>query len=42
MLDGYAGDETLSPLPQTERELVIRVDDVLDFRQGPHTDVPDV
>ena len=41
MLDGYQDDQTLEPLPQVERELVVRVEKVLAFSQGPHSDVPD-
>lgn len=41
MLDGYPEGETPEPLPQVERELVIRVDEVLAFSQGPHSDVSD-
>ncbi len=37
MVDGYAPGQ--EPVPQVERELVIRVADVLRFRQGPHSDV---
>jgi hypothetical protein len=40
MLDGYPEGKTLVPLPQVERELVIRVDEVMAFSQGPHSDVP--
>jgi hypothetical protein len=40
MLDGYSGDESVFEVPQVERELVIRVEEVSGFRQGPHSDVP--
>ena len=40
MLDGYAPDEEEGILPQVERELLISVNEVLSFSQGPHTDTP--
>jgi hypothetical protein len=42
MLDGYAGGEAPRAQPQVEWELVVRVDEALDFSQGPHSDEPDV
>ncbi len=39
VLDGYApGLEGEPPLPQVERRLVVRVERVMDFRIGPHSD----
>jgi pyridoxine/pyridoxamine 5'-phosphate oxidase len=39
VMDGYAPDlEEAQPAPQVERQLVIRVDTVLDFRRAPHSD----
>jgi hypothetical protein len=41
MLDGFApAEEKLPPVPQVERELILRVDEILDFRQAAHTDEP--
>jgi hypothetical protein len=41
MLDGIApGQAPLPPVPQVERELILRVRQILDFRQAPHTDEP--
>jgi hypothetical protein len=40
VLDGYAYEEAQAALPQVERELVIRVDEMLAFSQGPHSDAP--
>ena len=42
MLDGYdPALEHTAPLPQVERDLVLRVERVLVFRHGPHTDAPE-
>jgi hypothetical protein len=39
VLDGYApGLEGQPPLPQVERRLLVRVEKVMDFRIGPHSD----
>jgi len=39
VLDGYApGLEGQPPLPQVEQRLVVRVERVMDFRIGPHSD----
>lgn len=39
IMDGYApGAESTPPLPQVEEELRIRVEKILDFRLGPHSD----
>jgi hypothetical protein len=40
VVDGHVPELGEETLPQVERELVIRVDEVLPFRQGPHSDVP--
>jgi hypothetical protein len=41
ILDGVAaGPAPLPAVPQVERELILRVSQVLEFRQAPHTDVP--
>ena len=40
ILDGYVpGEEDKPPLPQLERELLIRVDEILAFSHAPHGDV---
>ena len=40
VLDGYAPEvEKDSPLPQVERQLVVRVERVLSFTHAPHSDV---
>ncbi|MBN1180317.1 MAG: pyridoxamine 5'-phosphate oxidase family protein [Anaerolineae bacterium] len=40
ILDGYAPEqEDESPPPQVERELLVRVDKILDFSHAPHSDV---
>jgi len=40
ILDGYSpAFEKQQPLPQVERKLLIKVEKILDFKLGPHTDV---
>jgi predicted pyridoxine 5'-phosphate oxidase superfamily flavin-nucleotide-binding protein len=40
MMDGYApGVTSQPPLPQVERQLVVRVDQIIDFKHAPHSDV---
>ncbi len=40
ILNGYAPEvEGSSPIPQVERELVLRVDKILEFRHAPHSDL---
>ncbi|HET6427910.1 MAG TPA: pyridoxamine 5'-phosphate oxidase family protein [Phycisphaerae bacterium] len=42
VLDGY--DPALrgrQPMPQVRREMIVRVDQVLRFHPGPHTDLPE-
>jgi hypothetical protein len=40
VLDGYApGLEGKPPLPQVQRRLLIRIEKILDFKQGPHSDI---
>ncbi|MFB0536545.1 MAG: pyridoxamine 5'-phosphate oxidase family protein [Anaerolineae bacterium] len=40
ILDGYVpGEEDKPPLPQLERELLVRVDEILAFSHAPHGDV---
>ncbi len=40
ILDGYSpAVEKQHPLPQVERKLLIKVQKILDFKLGPHTDV---
>jgi pyridoxine/pyridoxamine 5'-phosphate oxidase len=42
VLDGYAGKiEQKELLPQVEKRLVIKVEKILEFRLGPHSDVED-
>jgi hypothetical protein len=42
ILDGYTPEqEAVSAFPQVERRLVVRVDEVLSFSRGPHSDVPE-
>jgi pyridoxine/pyridoxamine 5'-phosphate oxidase len=39
MMDGYApGAEPDEPMPQVQRQLIVRVEKVLDFSRAPHTD----
>jgi hypothetical protein len=39
MLDGYSPDlEEKGPIPQVDRELVVQVDQVLEFTIAPHSD----
>ena len=39
MMNGYApGVESESPLPQVERQLLVRVDKIIDFKHAPHSD----
>lgn len=40
MLDGYTPQvESKSPVPQVERQLLVHIDRVIDFKRAPHTDV---
>ena len=40
MMNGYApGIESKSSLPQVERQLLVRVDRIIDFKHAPHSDV---
>jgi hypothetical protein len=40
MMNGYApGLESKSPLPQVERQLLVRVDKIIDFKHAPHSDI---
>ena len=40
VLDGYApGLEGEPPLPQVEKQLLIRIEKILDFKLAPHSDV---
>jgi hypothetical protein len=42
VLDGYAGlREGQPPMPQIEKRLLIRIEKILEFRLGPHSDVED-
>lgn len=40
MLDGYLPElEKKPPIPQIEREMIVRVDKIIDFKIAPHSDV---
>jgi len=40
VLDGYAPSrEETHPLPQVEKQLLVKVEKIFDFRMGPHSDV---
>jgi predicted pyridoxine 5'-phosphate oxidase superfamily flavin-nucleotide-binding protein len=40
MMNGHApGVESQHPLPQVERQLLVRVDKIIDFKHAPHSDV---
>ncbi|RPH89257.1 MAG: pyridoxamine 5'-phosphate oxidase family protein [Desulfobacteraceae bacterium] len=40
MLNGYSPDlEKKGPIPQVDRELVVQVDQILEFKIAPHSDV---
>ncbi|MGC9468624.1 MAG: pyridoxamine 5'-phosphate oxidase family protein [Anaerolineae bacterium] len=39
VMNGYAADEDL-PLPQVQRRLVVRIEEILAFSQAPHRDEP--
>jgi hypothetical protein len=42
VLDGYAPSrEGYPPMPQVEKQLLVKVEKILDFRLGPHSDVED-
>ena len=41
VVDGYVPEPGETGPPQVERELVIEVDQVLHFSQGPHSDEPE-
>jgi len=38
MMNGYTPGESPSPLPQVERQLLVRVDKIIDFKHAPHSD----
>ena len=39
ILDGYTQEEDTGPaIPQVQRQLLIQVDNIIDFRLGPHSD----
>jgi len=39
VMDGYAPGEAARPIPQVDRELVVRVDKAISFTRAAHTDV---
>ena len=40
MMNGYVpGAESRHPLPQVERQLLVRVDKIIDFKHAPHSDL---
>jgi len=40
VMDGYIpGEDEIRPLPQIERQLIVRVDKVIAFRHAPHSDI---
>ncbi len=39
ILDGYAPEYDIEPLPQVQRCLTVDVERVIDFKLGPHSDV---
>ncbi len=40
VLDGYAPQvEGKAPVPQVERQLIVHIDRVIEFKRAPHTDV---
>lgn len=40
MLDGYTRQmESMTVVPQVERQLLIHIDRVIDFKRAPHTDI---
>ncbi len=39
MMNGLAPDEGAPPLPQVEREILVRVDRMLEFTHAPHSDL---
>ena len=42
VLDGYVpGEEEKPPLPQVERQLLVRLEKIIDFSHAPHSDVED-
>lgn len=41
VMDGYLPEAEEQALPQVERELGIRVEEILYFSQGPHSDEPE-
>jgi len=42
ILDGYApAIESKGPMPQVQKRLVVRVERILEFKLGPHSDVED-
>ncbi len=42
IMDGFAPDiEPKSPLPQIEKQLLVKVEKILDFKLAPHSDLDD-
>jgi hypothetical protein len=42
ILDGYAPElEEEPPLPQVEKQLLIKVEKIIEFKPGPHSDIED-
>ncbi|MBI2831100.1 MAG: pyridoxamine 5'-phosphate oxidase family protein [Chloroflexi bacterium] len=39
VLDGYVPAERKSAIPQVERQLLLHVDKIIDFKRAPHNDV---
>ncbi len=38
MMNGYLSDQQ-DPMPQVERQLIVRVDKIISFKQAPHSDL---
>lgn len=39
VLDGYAPEYDIEPLPQVQRQLTVEIERVTDFKLGPHSDM---
>ena len=38
ILDGYSKNQVTPSIPQVERQLLLHVDKILEFKRSPHTD----
>jgi hypothetical protein len=41
IIDGYSKSQVIPSIPQVERQLLLHVDKILEFKRSPHTDLED-